>query len=117
LTGHVAALRLDAALKEHLFAVAVAPGDGIENEQTGTLLHAVTSDAEVAENSLLRVLSPVVTYVGVILGGCAVLAKVNLLVSALVALGGVALALIVVAEVSLLRMPQHARPWSMPSTD
>lgn len=93
LTGHEAALRLDAALKENVFAAAVAPpGPGPAEEKTGALLHAVTSDTEIAENSILRVISPVVTFAGVLTGGCCVIATVSLTLAGVIAAGGMALA-------------------------
>ena len=97
LTGHSAALRLDAALKEGVFAAAIAaPGGGRAEERTGALLHAVTSDAQIAENSLLRVAAPVVTYAGVLAGGSAVIATVSPSLAGVIAAGGLALAVIVV---------------------
>jgi len=100
--GHTAALRLDAALKEGVFATAIAApgtvlaGTGPAEERTGALLHAVTSDAQIAENSLLRVAAPVVTYAGVLAGGCAVIATVSPSLAAVIAAGGLAMAAIVV---------------------
>jgi ATP-binding cassette subfamily C protein CydC len=97
LTGHTAALRLDAAVKETVFAAAITPpGRGSAEERTGVLLHAVTSDAQIAENSLLRVASPVITYAGVLCGGCAVIATISPALAAVIAAGGVAMAAIVV---------------------
>ena len=97
LTGHTAALRLDAAVKETVFAAAITPpGRGSAEERTGVLLHAVTSDAQIAENSLLRVASPVITYAGVLCGGCAVIATISPAPAAVIAAGGVAMAAIVV---------------------
>jgi ATP-binding cassette, subfamily C, bacterial CydC len=96
-TGHTAALRLDAAVKETIFAAAITPpGRGSAEERTGVLLHAVTSDAQIAENSLLRVVSPAVTYTGVLCGGCVVIATVSPTLAAVIAAGGVAMAAIVV---------------------
>jgi ATP-binding cassette, subfamily C, bacterial CydC len=92
LVGHGSTLRLDAALKEAVFATAAEPDARGSTTTTGTLLHAVTSDAEVAEASLLRVVAPVVTYIGVSVGGCCVIATVSLTLAAIVALGSVALA-------------------------
>ena len=97
LTGHSAALRFDAALKESVFATAVAAtGSGPAEDRTGALLHAVTSDAQIAENSLLRVAAPIVTYAGVLAGGCAVIAVVSPGLSAVIAAGGLAMAAIAV---------------------
>jgi len=102
LTGHTAALRLDAAVKEDVFATAIAaPGTVLADtapaeERTGALLHAVTSDAQIAESSLLRVTAPVVTYAGVLAGGCAVIATVSPSLAAVIAAGGLAMAAIVV---------------------
>jgi ATP-binding cassette subfamily C protein CydC len=97
LTGHRAALRLDAALKESAFAVAVAsPGTGPAEDRTGVLLHAVTSDAEIAENSLLQVASPIVTYAGVLAGGCALIARLSPGLAGVIAAGGLAVAAIAV---------------------
>ena len=107
LTGHRAALRLDAALKESAFAAAVAPpgtgaagtgpaGTGAAEDRTGVLLHAVTSDAEIAENSLLQVASPIVIYAGVLAGGCALIARFSPGLAAVIAAGGLAVAAIAV---------------------
>jgi ATP-binding cassette subfamily C protein CydC len=97
LAGHGATLRLDAALKETAFASVLAPGSGpSEARATGVLLHTVTSDAEVAEASLLRVVAPAVTYIGVSVGGCCVIATVSFALAAIVALGGLAVAVAVV---------------------
>jgi ATP-binding cassette, subfamily C, bacterial CydC len=112
LSGHRAALRLDAALKESAFAAAVAaPGAGPAGtgspdtgpdvtspaeDRTGVLLHAVTSDAEIAENSLLQVASPVVTYAGVLAGGCALIARFSPGLAGVIAVGGLAVAAIAV---------------------
>jgi len=97
LAGHGAALRLDVALKEGVFAAAVAPsGDRPAGRETGALLHAVTSEAEIAESSLLRVVSPVVTYAGVLAGGCCVIAAVSPGLAGVVAAGGVSVAAIAV---------------------
>ena len=93
LVGHGATVRLDAALKESVFATVVAPSSaGAEAATTGSLLHIVTSDAEVAEASLLRVFAPVVTFVGVSIGGCCVIATVSLALASLVVLGCLAMA-------------------------
>jgi ATP-binding cassette, subfamily C, bacterial CydC len=94
LAGHGATLRLDAALKESIFAAAVAPPRDGPPPETGALLHAVTSEAEIAENSLLRVVSPVVTYAGVLAGGCCVIAAVSPGLAGLTAAGGVTVAAI-----------------------
>jgi ATP-binding cassette subfamily C protein CydC len=96
LVGHDATLRLDAALKESVFAAALEPDLPVQAGTTGALLHAVTSDAEVAEASLLRVLAPVVTYIGVSVGGCCVIATVSPLLATIVALGSLALGVAVV---------------------
>lgn len=97
LTGHRAALRLDAALKESVFTAAVAPpGTGLAEDKTGALLHAVTSDAEIAENSLLQAASPAVTYAGVLAGGCAVIATASPGLAGVIAAGGMAVAAVVV---------------------
>jgi len=97
LTGHEAAVRLDAALKENVFAAAAAPpGTGSAEERTGTLLHAVTSDAEIAEDSILRVASPVVTFAGVLTGACCVIATISLSLAGVIAAGGMALAAVAV---------------------
>jgi ATP-binding cassette, subfamily C, bacterial CydC len=95
LVGHGATLRLDAALKESVFATAIE-GEAGSSTTTGIILHAVTSDAEVAEASLLRVIAPVVTYVGVSVGGCCLIATVSLTLAAVVAVGSLALALAVI---------------------
>jgi ATP-binding cassette subfamily C protein CydC len=75
--GHDATLRLDAGLKESIFDTAVATRREASVASTGALLHAVTSDAEIAESSLLRILDPVVTYAGVAVGGCCVIAATS----------------------------------------
>src|SRR5580658_4460594 len=95
LVGHGATLRLDAAMKETVFAAAVE-GEVGTSATNGTVLHAVTSDAEVAEASLVRVMAPVVTCVGVSVGGCCVIATVSLTLAAVVAVGSLALALAVI---------------------
>ena len=96
LTGHSAALRLDAALKEAAFAAAVAAQE--TRARTGELTHAVTSDAAVAEDALLRVAAPVVTYTGVLAGGCALVAvMVSVPLAAIIMLGGAAAAGLVAA--------------------
>jgi ATP-binding cassette subfamily C protein CydC len=105
LVGHGATLRLDATLRESVFATALAPGSRHSGAKaTGVLLHTVTSDAEVAEASLLRVLAPTVTYVGVSVGSCCVIATVSLALALIVAFGtaAVALAVILPAWVSSL---------------
>jgi ATP-binding cassette, subfamily C, bacterial CydC len=97
--GHSATLRLDASLKESVFIAAIArdaTGSTGSETTTGALLHRVTSDAEVAEASLLRILAPVVTYVGVAVGGCCVIASVSLRLAALLALGSLAVGVAVV---------------------
>lgn len=97
LVGHTAALRLDAALKDRVFTQAVSGREeDLSDERTGTLLHAVTSDAEIVEASLLRVLAPVVVYVGVALGACLVIATLSVVLAGIVAVGAVAMALAVV---------------------
>jgi ATP-binding cassette subfamily C protein CydC len=97
LVGHGATLRLDAGLKETAFATVLASSSNrLEAATTGALLHTVTSDAEVAEASLLRVLAPLVTYVGVSIGGCCVIATVSLALAAIVGLGALVVALAVV---------------------
>ena len=97
LVGHTAALRLDAALKDQVFTQAVSGREeDLSDERTGTLLHAVTSDAEIVEASLLRVLAPVVVYVGVALGACLVIATLSVVLAGIVAVGAVAMALAVV---------------------
>jgi ATP-binding cassette, subfamily C, bacterial CydC len=97
LTGHRAALRLDAALKETAFAAAVTlPGTGTAEDRTGALLHAVTSDAEIAENSLLQAAAPIVTYAGVLAGGCVLIATVSPVLAGVIAAGGLAVAAVVV---------------------
>ena len=98
LVGHAAALQLDAALKESVFAVALESGSaGSARTSTGRLVHAVTSDAEIAEGSLLRVVAPVVTYVGVLIGGtCVIAATVSMRLAGIIGLGGVAVAFVAV---------------------
>jgi ATP-binding cassette, subfamily C, bacterial CydC len=96
LVGHSATVRLDATLKETVFATVLDPGSGhSETTTTGALLHTVTSDAEVAEASLLRVLAPVVTYIGVSVGGCCVIAMASLTLATIVTLGSFAVAVAV----------------------
>jgi ATP-binding cassette, subfamily C, bacterial CydC len=93
LVGHSAALRLDAALKEQVFSQAVtARGGDLSQDRTGTLLHAVTSDAEIVEASLLRVVAPVAVYVGVTIGACLILATVSVVLACIVAAGAIAMA-------------------------
>ena len=97
LAGHKATLGLDAGVKEGVFAALLAPGaKNSRPSATGTLLHAVTNDAEVAEASLLRVVAPSVTYVGVAIGSCCVIATVSLALASIVALGVAVVALAVV---------------------
>jgi ATP-binding cassette, subfamily C, bacterial CydC len=97
LAGHHAALRLDSALKESAFAAAAAaPGGRPGKDKTGALLHAVTSDAEIAENSILRVASPVVTFTGVLTGGCCVIATISVSLAGVIAAGGIAMAAVTI---------------------
>jgi ABC-type multidrug transport system fused ATPase/permease subunit len=95
------------ALKESAFAAAVAPpgaglggtgsaGTGPAEDRTGVLLHAVTSDAEIAENSLLQVASPIVTYAGVLAAGCVLIARFSPTLAGVIAAGGLAVAAIAV---------------------
>ena len=107
LVGHSAALRLDTGLKEQVFSQAVAgqAGDDPCDNRTGTLLHAVTSDAEIVEASLLRVVAPVVVYVGVAIGACLMLATVSVVLACIVAVGvaGMAAAVVCPSWLSSLR--------------
>jgi ATP-binding cassette, subfamily C, bacterial CydC len=106
LVGHSAALRLDAALKEQVFTQAVAGHDSrLSDDRTGSLLHAVTSDAEIAEASLLRVLAPAVVYLGVTVGVCVALAAVSVVLACIVAVGatGMAAAVVLPGWLSSLR--------------
>jgi ATP-binding cassette, subfamily C, bacterial CydC len=109
LLGHSAALRLDVALKEAVFASAVAGAAsrtraaGHPDDRTGVLTHAVTSDAASAESALLRVAAPVVTYTGVLAGVSAMVAvTVSVPLAATIAIGGAAAALLVVAPAWLM---------------
>jgi ATP-binding cassette, subfamily C, bacterial CydC len=95
-SGHGATLRLDAALKERIFSLAVSsPDDFPHHRRSGDLLHAVTSDAEAAEIAILRVVSPLVTYFGLLIGGSLVLVIVNPLIGAVTAVGGVLAAAVI----------------------
>ena len=97
LVGHDAALQLDAALKESVFAVALEPVVPGSATSTGSLVHAVTSDAEVAEATLLRVVAPVATYVGVLVGGtCVIAVAVSLSLAGIIGFGGLAVAVVAV---------------------
>ncbi len=103
LSGHSATLRIDAGLKESVFASAVGPahrisaaGPGVE-DHTGVLLHAIDSDAEVAESALLRILGPIVTYAGVLVGGCCLIAAtVSARLAAVTLVGGLVVAGVVI---------------------
>ena len=108
LLGHSGTQRIDAGLKEAVFAAAIAPNGSVAQgepaaperarmERTGLLLHAIESDAEVVETALLRVLAPVVTYLGVLIGGCLLIAAtVSPTAAAIIASGGAIAGVVVV---------------------
>jgi ATP-binding cassette subfamily C protein CydC len=108
LFGHSGTQRIDAGLREAVFAAAVGPSvpgahsgpadpERTRIERTGRLLHAIESDAEVVEIALLRVLAPVVTYVGVLIGGCLLIGvTVSPVAAVIIACGGSVVGVVVV---------------------
>jgi ATP-binding cassette subfamily C protein CydC len=94
LLGHDSSLRLDASLKEALFtAVVESPEVAGGQGGTGALLHTVTNDAEVVETSLLRIVAPVGTFVGVLVGGSVLIATVDLQLAGVIVIGAMTVAI------------------------